>query len=525
MDATCDRIVHLNVGGKRIDTRLSTLLQLDYFRSAYNLHGDQLGASPDKPFFMDRNGKWFRRLLDFLLDPRTVGSLLDVQADGSHSLDRLKTELDFWGLELEPSRRDELEFKKSCSRYGPNSGLPPSSTGHTEELLEMDLRHPPCLSNGGDAETPDAALKSDCMCTHLHHHPSHTFLRSQFNRTLPSCRFTQGVSMKRAPFVDRVHNPSLDQGAVVSCFFAIVPKSCRDRFDALLGIKVTISLGTTQLFQGNLGMCTLLDSQASIDRPKLGGAPRYNGNGSRTFGGNLYIPIPATWNSCGDQVFLRTGSSSCPLDFKVELETPPTMTGLPRLPDDFELGFRWTQTGMDLSERDRFRDASYQQLRLRWAAHAVVDSKATLRGGFVRSLLWKTNEVCELATLTAKHTNTTSSSVSSVIENATAEQHAEATSAHFSDVRVGEARPPVVYTLNRGDFQFYEREKVGFQPLPKSWGTMNFGTRPHDTTPDSGGFCCELPLTISFHPRVTGGTVWIALVEMQDGHRFQPPSP
>jgi len=83
-------IVKLNVGGKRFDTSKSTILSQDTMLST--LISERWNPNKDKCVFIDRNGKHFDEILDFLRDG------VISRPNTSKDLEELKREADYYSI-------------------------------------------------------------------------------------------------------------------------------------------------------------------------------------------------------------------------------------------------------------------------------------------------------------------------------------------------------------------------------------------------------------------------------------------
>jgi len=95
-----DIIVYLNVGGKKFETSLSTLKLLPYFMGLVRFYGDDTWSTPETPYFIDRDPKIFRHILNFLRNPEYKYP------------DKYIDELEFYGCNIKEIKEQISEIKK-----------------------------------------------------------------------------------------------------------------------------------------------------------------------------------------------------------------------------------------------------------------------------------------------------------------------------------------------------------------------------------------------------------------------------
>lgn len=98
-----DNNVYLNIGGKQFVTNIDTLTKCQYFNAIVNINGN-INSSQEKPYFIDRDPKIFRHVLNLLRD------------SNYNFPEKYSSELDFYGLYPYETRENGNDKKTDTNK-------------------------------------------------------------------------------------------------------------------------------------------------------------------------------------------------------------------------------------------------------------------------------------------------------------------------------------------------------------------------------------------------------------------------
>ena len=107
-DINGERIVRLNVGGTKFETTNRILIKSGYFRNLLSIKSDDK-KNTERHYFIDRNGEYFRYLLDFM----TLGEVCFP----AKLAKMIKREANFYEVDMILDKLDDIIEKQQLSNF------------------------------------------------------------------------------------------------------------------------------------------------------------------------------------------------------------------------------------------------------------------------------------------------------------------------------------------------------------------------------------------------------------------------